>query len=109
MAEVGLAQTLVFVAAITCMRITFVPTKPEIALAERGLDFLDAVIVFQGVTVEVEDIRKEYSEQRIICFHLLAEQIFVVGYTTRGADRHIFCIRKANDRQKLRISPLLDV
>ena len=91
------------------MQITFDPTKRQKALLERGLDFLDAVIVFQGVNVEVEDIRKEYGEQRIICFGLLAERIFVVGYTPRGADRHIFSMRKANDREKLRISPLPDV
>ena len=41
------------------MRITFDPIKRDKALAERGLDFLDAAIVFQGVTLEVEDIRKE--------------------------------------------------
>ena len=48
------------------MHISFDPAKREIALAERGLDFLDAAIVFEGVTLEVEDIRKAYGEQRII-------------------------------------------
>ena len=102
-------MALVFVDTITSIQITFDTTKRQKALLERGLDFLNAVIVFQGITVEVEDIRKEYSEQRIICFHLLAERIFVVGYTPRGADRHIFSMRKANDREKLRISPLPDL
>ena len=105
----GLAQTLVFVDTITPMRITFNPAKRDIALAERGLDFLDAAIVFQGVTLEVEDIRKAYGEQRIICFGFLAERMVVVGYTPRGTDRHIFSMRKANEREKLRIAPLLDV
>ena len=91
------------------MRITFDPIKRDKALAERGLDFLDAAIVFQGVTLEVEDIRKEYGEQRIICFGFLAERMVVVGYTPRGADRHIFSMRKANDREKFRITPLLDI
>ena len=48
------------------MRITFDPVKREKALAERGLDFSDAEVVFEGVTLEVEDIRKEYGEVRII-------------------------------------------
>ena len=100
---------LVFVATITFMRITFDPLKRDKALVERGLDFADAEIVFQGVTLELEDIRKEYGEQRIICFGLLAERMVVVGYTPRGADRHIFSMRKANDREKARIAPLLDV
>ena len=91
------------------MQITFDPTKRQKALLERGLDFLDVVIVFQAVTEEVEDIRKEYGEQRIICLGLLAGRMVVVGYTPRGADRHIFSMRKANEREKARIAPLLDV
>lgn len=91
------------------MRITFDPLKRDKALVERGLDFADAEIVFQGVTLELEDIRKAYGEQRIICFGLLAGRMVVVGYTPRGADRHIFSMRKANDREKARIAPLLDV
>jgi uncharacterized DUF497 family protein len=91
------------------MQITFDPAKRDRALAERGLDFMDAEIVFQGVTLEVEDIRKAYGEQRIICFGLLARRMVVVGYTPRGADRHIFSMRKANEREKIRIAPLLGV
>jgi len=102
-------QTLVIVATITSMRITFDPLKRERALAERGLDFADAEIVFEGVTLEVEDTRKEYGEQRIICFGLLAGRMVVIGYTPRGADRHVFSMRKANEREKSRIAPLLEV
>ena len=78
-------------------------------MEERGLDFADAAIVFKGVTLEVADIRKDYGEQRIICFGLLAGRMVVVGYTPRGADRHIFSMRKANEREKSRITPLLDI
>jgi uncharacterized DUF497 family protein len=91
------------------MRITFDPAKRDKALAERGLDFSDAEIVFQGVTLEVEDIRKEYGEVRIICYGMLAGRMVVIGYTPRGADRHVFSMRKANDREQARIAPLLEV
>jgi len=91
------------------MRITFDPVKRNNALADRGLDFLDAEIIFEGVTLEVEDTRKDYGERRIICYGLLAGRMVVVGYTPRGADRHVFSMRKANEREKARISPLLDV
>jgi uncharacterized DUF497 family protein len=53
------------------MRITFDAAKREITLAERGLDFADAALVFSGVTLEVEDTRKNYGEPRIICYGLL--------------------------------------
>lgn len=91
------------------MRITFDPVKREKALADRGLDFLDAEIVFEGVTLEFEDTRKDYGEQRIICYGLLAGRMVVIGYTPRGADRHVFSLRKANEREKTRIAPLLDI
>ena len=91
------------------MAIIFDPLKREKALAERGLDFADAEIVFAGVTLEIEDTRRDYGEQRIICFGLLAGRLIVIGYTPRGADRHVFSMRKANGREKARIAPLLDV
>jgi len=89
------------------MRILYDPRKREKTLAERGLDFEDAEIVFQSVTVEIEDERKEYGEVRIICFGLLEERIVVIGYTPRGADRHVFSMRKANDREQTRLAPYL--
>jgi uncharacterized DUF497 family protein len=91
------------------MRVTYDPEKRERTLRERGLDFEEAEIVFAGVTLEVEDTRKDYGEDRIICFGLLAGRIVVVGYTPRGADRHVFSMRKANAREQARIAPLLEV
>jgi uncharacterized DUF497 family protein len=91
------------------MHITFDPGKRDKALADRGLDFLDAENVFEGVTLEFEDTRKDYGEQRIICYGLLSGRMVVIGYTPRGADRHVFSMRKANEREKARIGPLLDV
>jgi uncharacterized DUF497 family protein len=37
-----------------------------------------------GLTVEVEDTRKDYGEKRIICYGLLAGRMVVVGDTPRG-------------------------
>lgn len=89
------------------MAVTFDPEKRAATLAERGLDFKDAEFVFSGTTFDVEDKRKNYGEARIICFGVLRGRIVVVGYTPRGADRHVFSMRKANDREKARIAPLL--
>ncbi len=89
------------------MAVTFDPKKRAATLADRGLDFKDAELVFSGTTFEVEDQRKSYGETRIICFGVLRGRIVVVGYTPRGADRHVFSMRKANDREKARIETLL--
>jgi uncharacterized DUF497 family protein len=91
------------------MRVTYDPEKREKTLRERGLDFVDAELVFSGFTREVEDARKDYGEVRIICYGLLAGRIVVVGYTPRGAERHVFSMRKANDREQARIAPFLEV
>ena len=91
------------------MRITFDPAKRRATLADRGLDFADAVHVFEGPTLEVEDRRRDYGEVRIICFGYLAGRLVVVGYTQRGSARHVFSMRKANAREKARLTPLLEV
>ncbi len=91
------------------MRVTFDPVKRAKTLTERGLDFADAALIFAGVTIEIEDTRKNYGEKRVICYGLLAGRVVVVGYTPRGADRHVFSMRKANEREKARIAPLLEV
>ena len=87
------------------VRISYDPAKRERTLAERGLDFEDALEVFRGLTVEVEDTRRDYGERRILCFGLLANRLVVVGYTQRGSTRHIFSMRKANDREQTRLAP----
>lgn len=91
------------------MRITFDPVKRARTLAARGLDFADAAIVFRGVTLEFEDTRRDYGEKRIICFGRLAGRMVVVGYTERGSDRHVFSMRKANEREQARVAPLLEI
>ncbi len=87
------------------MRVSYDPVKRSWTLANRGLDFEDASQVFGGLTAEVEDTRMDYGETRIICFGLLRGRLVVIGYTPRGAVRHVFSMRKANDREQARFAP----
>jgi uncharacterized DUF497 family protein len=91
------------------MRVSYDPAKRQKTLDERGLDFEDAPLVFAGLTFEVEDTRQDYGETRMICFGYLASRLVVIGYTPRGAVRHIFSMRKANEREQARIGPYLEV
>ena len=86
------------------MGITYDPDKRARTLKERGLDFEDAPIVFAGLTVEVQDTRKDYGEIRMLCYGKLEGRLVVIGYTPRGADRHIFSMRKANRREQDRLA-----
>ena len=87
------------------MGITYDPNKRARTLRDRGLEFEDSPIVFAGLTVEVEDTRKDYGETRMICYGRLEGRLVVIGYTPRGADRHIFSMRKANAREHVRLAP----
>ena len=91
------------------MRISYDPAKRQKTLDERGLDFDDATAVFAGLTFEVEDTRRDYGETRIICFGHLASRLVVIGYTPRGSIRHVFSMRKANEREQARIGPHLEI
>ena len=87
------------------MSISYDPDKRARTLEERSLDFEDAPLVFAGLTVEVEDTRQDYGEIRMLCYGKLEGRLVVVGYTPRGADRHIFSMRKANRREQDRLAP----
>jgi uncharacterized protein len=91
------------------MKISFDPRKRQATLIDRGLDFEDARLVFAGTTFEIEDQRVHYGETRIVCFGMLLDRMVVIGYTSRGNVRHVFSMRKANDREQARIAPLLGV
>jgi uncharacterized DUF497 family protein len=91
------------------MRISCDPKKRDRTLKDRGLDFEDAALVFEGTTVEIEDLRKNYGEPRVICYGLLFGRLVVIGYIVRGATRHVFSMRKANDREKARLAPYFEV
>ncbi len=90
------------------MPITFDPVKRDKTFAERGLAFEDAELVFEGMTLEIQDERQDYGEPRIICYGYLEGRMVVIGYTPRGEDRHVFSMRKANEREQARIAPILE-
>lgn len=81
-------------------KLTWDETKRQMALTDRGIDFADAAIVFAGPVFEFEDTRRDYGEHRMTCFGLLAGCMVAVGYVARGEKRHIFSMRKANEREQ---------
>lgn len=81
------------------MKITCDETKRLKTLSERGLDFLDADLVFADWTVTAIDDRIDYGEVRYITIGFLVGRMVIVGWTPRGDDRHVFTMRKANGRE----------
>ena len=82
------------------MEITFDPVKREKTLEERGLDFVDAATVFEGITIEQVDDRFDYGEVRMLTVGFLVDRMVVVIWTLRGTARHVISMRKANDREQ---------
>ena len=84
------------------MAVTYHDAKRDWTLRVRGLDFAEAGAVFAGSTIDFEDIREDYGERRYVCVGTLRSRIVVIAWTPRGADRHVFSMRKANDREQAR-------
>ena len=82
------------------MRVSYDPEKRAKTLAERGLDFEDAVQVFAGSTVEVLDDRNDYGEERYQTVGLLNDRLVMIVWTPRDEARHIISMRKCNEREK---------
>ena len=80
--------------------ITCDPKKRDWTLRERGLDFEDAAEVFSGITVDIPDLRFDYGENRIMTVGYLRDRMVVVLWTPRGDARHVFSMRKANEREQ---------
>ena len=75
--------------------------KNQRNIAERGLDFADAVKLFRETTVISEDARKDYGEQRFVAAGILEEQLVIIVYTWRSENRiRIISFRKANKRER---------
>ncbi len=83
-------------------KLTWHKSKRQAALADRGLDFADAGEVLATAIYQFEDTRQNYGEKRMVCIGFLGNRMTVVGYVQRGEIRHIFSMRKANEREQKR-------
>ena len=82
------------------MKLSYDPPKRDWTLAERGLDFNDAWLVFTGPVIDLLDDRKDYGEERWLTYGLLNGRMVSVVWTPRGDVRHVISMRKANEREK---------
>jgi uncharacterized DUF497 family protein len=69
---------------------------------------MDAAHVFAGKYVTADDNRKDYGESRQITIGYLAGRMVVMGWVQRGEARHVFTMRKANEREVKRYRERLE-
>ena len=70
--------------------------KAEENLEKHGVDFTDAIALFDGPTLEREDARRDYGERRIQALGWARGAVLFVVYTWRGGTRRIISARGAN-------------
>ncbi|WP_279356450.1 BrnT family toxin [Methylobacterium indicum] len=88
------------------MTITFDPPKRDRALSERGLDFLSAEAVFAGLHHTWPYARCDDGETRNITIGHLDRRMVMIGWTPRDENRHVFTMRKWNEREQARYAHL---
>jgi uncharacterized protein len=69
--------------------------KSEANVAKHGIDFDDAIGIFDGRILEWVDARRDYGETRIIAVGVLEGQELVLVYTMRGQVCRIISARRA--------------
>jgi uncharacterized protein len=84
------------------VKITFDPAKRAKTFAGRGLDFVDAALVFEGETLNAEDRRQDYGETRMQTVGFLDGRMVMIVWTPRHGARHIISMRKCNAKEQAR-------
>jgi uncharacterized DUF497 family protein len=84
------------------VRVSFDPAKRIRTLAERGLDFADAEVVFAAPHTVLEDARQDYGEPRFISAGYLRGRMVVLVWTPRGDTRRIISMRHTHADEEAR-------
>lgn len=87
------------------MRFSWDPRKSEANLAARGFDFEFASLIFEGLTLERSDDRKDDGERRVLAIGLTQGLHLTVAYTDRYVpdreiERRIISARRSNSRER---------
>ena len=81
------------------MEFTWSEAKRAANLEAHGLDFVDAPLVFEGVTFTFEDDRFSYGEQRFVTLGLLAGIPVSIVHTESEHEIRIISFRKATQHE----------
>ena len=69
-------------------------------MRDCGFDFAFASLIFDGVTVEVEDRRRDYGEKRMVAIGQADGIHLTVVYADRDRARRIVSARRSNRRER---------
>jgi uncharacterized DUF497 family protein len=82
--------------------------KRQATLRERGLDFADAELVFEGRALTLDDDRRDYGEVRKITAGWLRGRFVLVVWTPRDDGRRIISMRHGHADEEEYYSEQMD-
>jgi uncharacterized protein len=82
------------------VKIAFDPVKRAIALQDRGVDFLNAALVFNDPSLTLADNRFDYPEDRFQTFGFIEDRLMIVVWTPIDDGIRVISIRKCNEREQ---------
>ena len=77
--------------------------KRQAVIEKHGVDFLDAVLIFEGPVLTREDTRANYGEDRFISAGLVDGECFVVVHTQRENILRIITAWKGGKRERRKL------
>jgi uncharacterized DUF497 family protein len=90
------------------MRLSWDETKRQATLAERGLDFADAEIVFAARNMTWLDERQDYGEKRYATAGWLRGSFVMLVWTPRDGGRRIISMRNGHGKEEERYKKRMD-
>ncbi len=69
-------------------------------IVRHGIDFDNAIRIFDGPTLEKMDDRYDYGEVRMVAIGIARDRELFVVYTWRGEHRRIISARRANRHER---------
>ena len=82
------------------MKIAFDPVKRAIALQDRGVDFLNAALVFNHPSLTLADSRFDYPEDRFQTFGFIEDRLIIVVWTPVDEGIRVISMRRCNEREQ---------
>lgn len=82
------------------MKVAFDPVKRATALQDRGVDFLNAALVFNDPSLTLADNRFDYPEDRFQTFGFIEDRLMIVVWTPIDDGIRVISMRKCNEREQ---------
>ena len=87
------------------MDVTYDAAKRDWTLRERGLDFSDAPLLFDGVVLTLEDDRFAYPEPRYQTYGWLRERLVLLVWTPTETGLRVISMRNCHDKEARNVRP----